>query len=1256
MVIPDQSHINHIRDALWKSPTKGASVMVGAGFSRFADKIGAHSREYPLWRDIAYSLYSKLYPHNNAGLEYLPPEIAGTSNFLRLAQEFETAFGRGALNKLIQDMTPDDGYSPGNMHFRLLNLPWRDVFTTNWDTLLERTRPLEHAYDTVHSCDEIPSAQTSRIIKLHGTLPAYFPFIITEEDYRTYPKMFAPFVNTAQQAMMETTFLLIGFSGDDPNFLHWSGWVRDNLGALAPKIYLAGWLDLSPHRRRMLENSNVVPIDVAKHTLASSWPENLCHYYAANWILHTLEQGRPYNACKWPFPGKSTLTSIPKELLPVEEVVSDQPKKEFTPKQTNRDLAESIKQVRTAVNTWAHNRRLYPGWLVLPPNKHKYLHMGIGWEQEILKVIPRLDPVEALKVLREYVWRLEIRLLPLSDKLEDAIQDVLKSIDCQKRTIAGEENRSVKWVAVRERWRMLALTLLTSARQQFNTELFEARIELLKPFIADDPNINQYIKHEKCLKALYEFDYKSLDDMLKNWNPGEGDPIWMLRKASILVEMNRNEEARQLTTVSLSTVRESLHQRKHNYEAMSREGWILYLASELERNASELNNTVSEQPSDRWGKLAQFQCDAPTQVQDFIGLLKEPPQNNKGPLFDLGYKRGETVRFSDYDYQQLLASYRLVRLCEIAGLPPKVDLVIIGSKLLATAAEELITSNYSLSLSIAVRVATSEDDSTINNVLSRKNIALMPAEEVNRLVERVIDAIKYILSKLRDSNNSSVNWITRLQIMLEVLSRLSLRLPPDRAVEIFKQALDYYKIDIIAKHLWLFKVMDNLLRRSWEAIPNQYRKELVFDILGAPIVGHDNFEATDYYPDPGDLISFDRKIQAPDRSTTTEERWSDIISMVIRCLKIGGQARKRAITRLLLLNSWQVLDEEEKAIVKEALWHPDYVPKDELPSKGTNLLDWVFLLLPETTPGMALKLFKQKWFSKQKIKSHEEFHRLFMQISYALAGLEHNKYQIELTEEDQINLLAAVEQWIELPIPANGDDPLGFDQVYTAETIKYLQNLLFNLDIPNPTAISLFEKTVALNEINIPSYPLFPYFIKRLPEKREEIVMHLRRGLASDNTVLSKGAISGLHSWIESALDKQNNISEPDEDLIKEVGVIIATRRKGVLIQALSLALTIFTKGTDDQRKAIEQLVIDGLNYLLAELSYNHIRYTTMDEDIPLLRWGCINIALAMKELGYNKHSITQWIEEAKSDPLPEVRYAEIPILTHTSQESLTRE
>ena len=225
---------------------------------------------------------------------------------VRFAQEYEAAFGRSDLHDALRRLVPDTEYSPGIEHRRLLKLPWRDIYTTNWDTLLERTQDqvAEQHYSTVTSMQEIPMASRPRIVKLHGSFPAQFPFIFTEEDYRTYPTKFAPFVNTVQQSMMETVFLLIGFSGDDPNFLNWSGWVRDNLGASAPKIYLAGWLELSPHRRRMLERSNVVPIDLAQHPKSHQWPESLRHSYATEWLLRSLEMGRPYDITSWPTPSQ----------------------------------------------------------------------------------------------------------------------------------------------------------------------------------------------------------------------------------------------------------------------------------------------------------------------------------------------------------------------------------------------------------------------------------------------------------------------------------------------------------------------------------------------------------------------------------------------------------------------------------------------------------------------------------------------------------------------------------------------------------------------------------------------------------------------------------------------------------------------------------------------------------------------------------------------------------------------------------------
>jgi SIR2-like domain len=229
----DQVHIERLRDQLWADRNIGhAAVMVGAGFSRNARKVSTASPPCVLWTDLAERMFADLYPSEGIRRASETSRSRRQLNMPRIAGEYEAAFGRGALEELIQSCVPDHLYVPGLLHTLLLRLPWSDIFTTNYDTLLERTRAtvFERRYELIQATADIPGRSQPRIVKLHGSLPSNRPFIITEEDYRTYPACFPAFVNLVQQSIMESTLCLIGFSGDDPNFLNWIGWVRDNLG------------------------------------------------------------------------------------------------------------------------------------------------------------------------------------------------------------------------------------------------------------------------------------------------------------------------------------------------------------------------------------------------------------------------------------------------------------------------------------------------------------------------------------------------------------------------------------------------------------------------------------------------------------------------------------------------------------------------------------------------------------------------------------------------------------------------------------------------------------------------------------------------------------------------------------------------------------------------------------------------------------------------------------------------------------------
>jgi len=205
--LPDYPALQQLGRALWRNgSTRGAALLVGAGFSKNAVVAGEDSAQPPLWFELNKALVAELYP----GAEDCAPTGA-----LRIAEEYRTYFGQAALDDFIRKRFPDRAWSPGALHASLLELPWSDVLTTNWDTLLEKAaaESMDSTYEVVRSESDLPHARAPRIVKLHGTIGDSGPLIFAEEDYRTYPTKHAAFVNLARQIFIENELCLLGFSG-----------------------------------------------------------------------------------------------------------------------------------------------------------------------------------------------------------------------------------------------------------------------------------------------------------------------------------------------------------------------------------------------------------------------------------------------------------------------------------------------------------------------------------------------------------------------------------------------------------------------------------------------------------------------------------------------------------------------------------------------------------------------------------------------------------------------------------------------------------------------------------------------------------------------------------------------------------------------------------------------------------------------------------------------------------------------------------
>lgn len=102
----------------------------------------------------------------------------------------------------------------------------------------------DNCYTLVTSGPELSLKKHKNIIKLHGSLRSLedrinhkFGFdqdprkqyIISAEHYDQYPKKHEAFTQLMRIALLQESFCLIGFSGVDPNFTAWIGWVRDLL-------------------------------------------------------------------------------------------------------------------------------------------------------------------------------------------------------------------------------------------------------------------------------------------------------------------------------------------------------------------------------------------------------------------------------------------------------------------------------------------------------------------------------------------------------------------------------------------------------------------------------------------------------------------------------------------------------------------------------------------------------------------------------------------------------------------------------------------------------------------------------------------------------------------------------------------------------------------------------------------------------------------------------------------------------------------
>jgi hypothetical protein len=485
--------------------------MVGAGMSRNAESLRPGRPVMPTWSELTNALIDRLYPKGSDGdrrRDWLRRTSDAVSVATRLAEEYAAAFGRHELDGIIRESIPDDDFGPGLLHHLLLELPWADVLTTNYDTLLERAAVsvFGRQYTVVRRPQEIASAARPRIVKLHGSFPSNGPFILTEDDFRTYPRRYSPFVNLARQAVMENILCLIGFSGDDPNFLAWSGWVRDELAEYAPRIYLCGLLGLSTSERAVLQGRGVIPIDLSPVFPPSDYPDPAVrHRLALEWLFRTLQAGRPYDPMDWPIPPPARpvcTANLPSLLASDGATPCDEP---FGPPEAGELLDRAV--------IWAKNRKVYPGWLIAPEEVRDrvWFHTN-SWIPRYVTGRVNLQPIDDLRVLFELNWRLQTVLSPIWNNLRPAYEAVLSAVNPFPGELTDLPSTAITpsvvidplpdWKELQRQWLSIAFALLRFYREERLHDQFEVWYRRIGRLTSLNHDNRARWSYERCLLAV----------------------------------------------------------------------------------------------------------------------------------------------------------------------------------------------------------------------------------------------------------------------------------------------------------------------------------------------------------------------------------------------------------------------------------------------------------------------------------------------------------------------------------------------------------------------------------------------------------------------------------------------------------------------------------------------------------------------------------------------------------------------------------
>ncbi|MGE6213057.1 SIR2 family NAD-dependent protein deacylase [Comamonas aquatica] len=1263
-----QVHLLSIRKAL---ANRNAAVMVGAGFSRNAEG----GQNLATWRQLSEALANELEPERKPGA--FAPAAAS-----QLAEQYARVFSPTHLEQLIKRCVPDDQVTPGRLHAQLLELPWSEVFTTNYDTLLERAaeRLFDASYFTVCAREDIPQSKVlgrRRIVKLHGSFPSHRPFILTEEEYRTYPDRFAPFVNLVRQSLLENVFCLIGFSGDDPNFLHWLGWVRDMLDKHALPVYLFLAQEPTLGERKLYESRGVIPVVLPI-------PEGKTSDYQARYQALFTELARPLadSPLDW---GDCSISLSENSLLDMSG---------------QQQFVQLLKQL-PELNAY---RSSYPGWIVAPQKIRTRFHRTAGWVKRTLDhhnlrnlLIQRPASV-ILAIVEIYGWAQSVMLEPWNDEVAElglsalSARNVAESVQPTPDELAfltamdctDAAKKQITWVEV-------GLALISWARQGHRMAAYEKIRAQLQIFASDESVVQERLIYEDILMRLQQGDQPGALQQVLAWRPKGSDAYVHVLRGSLLAEVGETTTALAVLEQAIQMLRRQQRSRPGNSALISQEAWACLIArnaqralefdsqftnrSSLTQSKEEAQEAAGEDFEHRLNALGARGYSADQELKSLIADLNAEaplPQIAQSRLrgFDLGSGSSRLLLTHASELRDKInASLAWLELIERTGLFPQTrNVSFFVEQLLQAAWWARFADTPQRSIGLLLRAhrenALKPRDSSLpfhrSGWLARQEVARFSAEAASELCAELM---KQVCAEF-ESSIEVTRSKPRAKFLLKVFSHLVIRVQNEATLEGWgKQLLELHHISAVRVNTALWEPLSRALGRILEALPGAAQLTLILRAFNLPLTPDTPASQVPRHEIPQWLnANVLLKHWNPNAHERSGAEWRQIVLQLIQQLRRPPSevVAQQAWHRLFALRDKGIVNEAEKKEVGAILWEsaepkkwptiPGYFPSATLmwPAPRRDASSQFLNRMLER----PLRPFNSGGYMQMTIRDGSR--------SYFLGGLDSTlgticqvMRQTSLTLSQIDKLINVVNEWLDYQLNGLVLDLVEsqlFDECFRA--VSFLDDMLAQCVTQlgkrsgNARVTALLKRIVTLDDrlqaLSFPRYDLGIALIRcdqRDVQKLDEHLRSLIEGLAVDNAQVVWRAANAIYGLLKEESSQFHTAAKTVFDIV--VSCVFAQRttciEQGMDLLA-QLPPTAWHRNLDE--KSLTLLDI-ALTDLASKLTYTQQEPVDIESDelVPRLRSRAFKLAYAMiHTANAHSHAAQRWLDAAKDDPLPEGR------------------